>query len=187
MHVGRPVDFTMNLTNNGESSNELLYMFANGSFVSALATWAWSKGETGNITYMYMTDDAGDHTLTWSWNEDGTNPIASRTITIANMPAATLTATIKVLNVTDADNHIITSDKFSIEVNVTNAGSTPYDEDISAKLYKNTSGNSGSNIQAKNQHLSLQPGATATLRFDMDNVIDGWKYFVKTLLLQRGQ
>ena len=185
MHVGRPVDFTMNLTNNGESSNELLYMFANGSFVSA-GYVGLEKGETGDIPFMYMPGTAGNHTITWSWKDDGTNPIASRNITIANMPAATLTATIKVLNVTDADNHIITSDKFSIEVNVTNAGSTPYDEDISVKLYKHTSGNSGSNIQAKNQHLTLQPGATATLRFDMDNVEDGWQYFAYAFYYSEG-
>ena len=185
MHNGRPLNIDVNLTNNGTSSNELLYLFADGVFFGT-GYVGLEPGETGNITYMYMTDDAGDHTLTWSWNEDGSNPIASRTITIEAMPAATLTATIKILDVTDASGKIITSDKFSVELTITNSGSTPYDEDISAKLYKNTQGTSGTNVQGINQHLSLAPGQSTTMRFDMTNVIDGWRYFIKTYYYSEG-
>jgi archaellum component FlaF (FlaF/FlaG flagellin family) len=38
------------------------------------------------------------------------------------------------LNVTDATNKIMTSDKYSVQVNITNNGSTPYHEDISLKM-----------------------------------------------------
>lgn len=176
MHNGRPVDINVNLTNNGLSSNELLHLFINGEF-AASGYAGLEQGETGDIRYTYLFANAGNYNLTWSWNEDGTDPIASRTITINAMPAANLNASIKVLDVTDTSNKIITSNKFSVELTITNNGSTTYDEDISVKLYKRTKGTSGTNVQGKNQRLTLAPGATTTMRFDMDNVIDGWKYF----------
>lgn len=185
MHNGRPVNIDINMTNAGLSSNELLYMFADGEFV-ATALVSLEPGETGDIHYTYLFETAGNHTLSWSWNDDGSNPIASRTITIDPMPAASLSATIKVLDVADATNKIITSDKFSVELTITNNGTTTYDEDISVKLYKRIYGTSGSAVQGKNQRLVLAPGQTTTLRFDMDNVIENWYYFVKSYYYSEG-
>ncbi len=185
MHNGRPVDIDINLTNVGTSSNNLLYMFTDGTFFGT-AYVGLEPDETGDITYMYMSDTAGDHTLTWSWNEDGSDPIASRILTLNTMPAANLSATIRILDVTDTDNKIITSNSFSVMLTITNNGSTTYDEDISAKLYKNTKGTSGSAVQGINQHLTLAPGETTTMQFDMDNVSEGWKYFVKTYYYSEG-
>ena len=187
MHNGRPVNIELNMTNNGTSSNELLYMYADGTFFGT-AYVGLAPGETGNIPYMYMSNTAGDHVLTWSWNDDGTDPIASRTITLNPMPAASLSATIQILDVTDntSGNRTITSDKFSVVLTITNNGQTTYDEDISAKLFKNTQGTSGTSVQGINKHLTLAPGETTTMQFDMTNVIDGWKYFVKTYFYTEG-
>jgi hypothetical protein len=69
---------------------------------------------------------------------------------------------------------------------ITNNGQTTYDEDISAKLFKNTQGTSGTSVQGINKHLTLAPGETTTMQFDMTNVIDGWKYFVKTYFYTEG-
>ncbi len=187
MHNGRPVDISLNMTNNGTSSNELLYMFADGVFFGT-AFVGLEPGETGNISYRYMSNSSGNHTLTWSWNEDGSDPIASRTITLNPMPAALLSATIEVLDVTDnaSDNRTITSDKFSVLLTIINNGQTTYDEDISAKLFKNTQSTSGTSVQGINKHLTLAPGETATMQFDMTNVIDGWRYFIKTYFYTEG-
>jgi hypothetical protein len=133
-----------------------------------------------------MPSQAGDYTLTFSFNDDGSDPIATRTITITEMPEASLSATIEVLNITDAENKIITSDKFSIILTVTNIGTEVYHEDISLKLFKNTYGTTGSNVQAKNQLIELLPGESTSLQFDMDNVVDGWKYFVSSYYYSKG-
>ena len=161
-------------------------MFIDGEF-AATALVSLEPGETGNIHYSYLFETAGNHTLTWSWNDEGSNPIASRTITINDMPAANLSATIKVLDVTDASNKIITSKTFSVELTITNDGTTTYDEDISVKLFKRIYGTSGSSVQGKNQRLVLAPGQTTTLRFDMDNVIENWYYFIKSYFYSEGQ
>ena len=185
MHPNRPVDINVNLTNNGYSDNLLLYMFVNGTF-TATGYVGLETGETGDIPYRYMPTATGTYTLTFSLNEDGSNPIASRTLTINEMPAANLSASIEILNVTDATNRIITSDKFSVVLTITNNGTTTYSEDISAKMFKNIQGTSGSNVQGKSQFITLAPGATTTVQFDMDNVTDGWRYFVKTYYYSSG-
>lgn len=185
MHNGRPINFDVNMTNNGQSDNKLLYMFNNGAFIAA-GYVDLGAGETGNVHYTYLFQNAGNYTLTWSWNEDGSDPIATRTITINPMPAANLSATCTVLNV-PSGTYTINSDKFSVELTITNNGQTTYDEDISAKLYKNIYGGTGSNVQGINKRLTLGPGETTTIQLDLDNVIDGWKYFAAIYYYSEGQ
>ena len=186
MHNGRPVNMDVNLTNKGHSSNELLYMFVDGQFAAA-GFVGLESGETDDIHYTYLFQNAGSYTLTWSWSKDGSNPVATRNITIKAMPAANLSATIQILDVTDTSGKVITSDKFSIVLNITNKGNTTYDEDISAKLFKHTSGSSGSTVQGINRHLTLAPGKSTKMQFDMTNVSDGWKYFIWTYFYSEGQ
>ena len=185
MHNGRPVDIYVNMTNNGQTNGALLNMFADGAFIAA-GYVGLEPGETGDIPFKYVPATPGDHTLTFSWNEDGSNPIASRTITIAEMPAARLYGSINVLNVTNSADGIITDNKFSVEISVINNGSTTYDEDISLKLYKKTQGNYGSEIQGKNIAIELAPGERKTVQFDMENVTDGWTYFASALYYSSG-
>ena len=186
MHNGRPVDINVNLTNNGEESSRLLYMFADGTFKAA-GMVDLVNGETGDIPFRFMPTDAGDYTLTWSWNDVGSDPIATRTITINQMPEATLSGTIEVLNVTDETDRIVTSDKFSVLFTVTNDGTETYDEELSFKLYKHTYGNSGTSVQGLNMPIVLEPGETKTVQADFDNVINGWSYFVNAYYYSAGE
>lgn len=183
MHPNRPVDVTLNMTNNGDSFNELLYMFVNGTF-TATAYVSIERGESDDIFYSYLPTEAGDYTFTFSFNEDGSNPIATRVITINTMPTASLNASLEVLNAT---NYVINSDKFSFKLTVTNSGSTTYKEDITVKLYKNTYGNYGTNVQTEDRYIELAPGASTTLEFNLSNVYDGWRYFVKTYYYSNGK
>jgi archaellum component FlaF (FlaF/FlaG flagellin family) len=184
MHNGRPINFDVNMTNNGQSDNKLLYMFNNGAFIAA-GYVDLGAGETGNVHYTYLFQNAGNYTLTWSWNEDGSDPIATRTITINPMPAANLSATCTVLNV-PSGTYTINSDKFSVELTITNNGQTTYDEDISVKLYKSIYGNTGTMVQAFDQRVTLAPNASTNLVFHFDNVMDGWKYFCNAFYYSNG-
>ena len=185
MHNGRPVTVNVNMTNNGETAYDMLYMFADGVFVGA-AQVGLLNGETGDISFMYTTMTAGDHQLTWSWNENGSNPIESRTITINAMPAANLSGSINVLNATG--NYVINSNKFSFDLVITNNGNEPYQEDITVGLYKQTTNDGyGSDVQIINRPVDLAAGETATLHFDMDPVADNWQYFVLAYYYSGGQ
>ena len=186
LHNGRPVDLAVNMTNNGYSQNDLLYMSVNGSFYSS-AYLGLEHGETDDIMFRFLPTTAGTYTCTFSFNQDGSDPIAITTITVDEMPAANLSITHEVLNVTDAQNRIVTSDKFSLKLNITNNGATAYNDDITVKLYRRTNGNSGSNVQVMNQLINVPAGQSTVVQFDMDNVMEGWEYFAAIYYYSAGQ
>ena len=75
----------------------------------------------------------------------------------------------------------------SVKLTITNNGTSTYGEEISVKLFKNTHDGYGTSVQGKNQALVLAPGATTTMEFNLDNVVDGWKYFVGSYYYSNGQ
>ena len=185
MHNGRPINVDVNMTNKGYSSNHLLYMFVDGQYATA-GYVDLEPGETGDIEFTYLFKNAGNYTLTWSWSEDGSNPVSTRNVTINPMPAANLRATVQVLNVTDAAGKVISSDKFSFVLTITNNGDTIYDEDIDARLYKRVDETRSSKVQGINQHLTLAPGETTTMQFDMTNIVYDWQYFSRVYFYSEG-
>ncbi len=187
MQNGRPIDITVNMTNNGEACNNLLYLYANDTTFISAAHVGIGKGETGDIPFRFMPSAAGNYKLTWTWDEEGGSAIATRHVTIDEMPAASMGGTLQVLNVTDAENRIVTSDKFSMVLTVTNNGTERYDNDLSFKFYKHTAGNSGTNVQAVNIPIVLEPGETRDVQADFDNVINGWKYFANAYYYSAGE
>ena len=186
MHPNRPVYIDMNLTNTGNTRNDIIYMFADGKIVGE-GFIDVDKGSSAVVNFEYMTETAGYISLSFSLNDDGSNPIANRTIAIEPMPKANLSATANVLNVSDAQNRIITSDKYSVVLTITNNNSTTYNEDITIRLYKNIYGNYGTTVQTLSKPLVLGPHQRTTIQFDLDNVVDGWKYFTKSYYYSEGE
>jgi hypothetical protein len=186
LHHGRPVHLTLNISNNGTSQNDLLYMHVNGAFNST-AYLGIEPGTSGDILFTFLPTTPGTYTCTFSLNQDGSDPISQTVINVTQMPTANLRITSEVLNVTDYANSIVTSDKYSVKLTITNNGSTDYQEDITVKLYKNLDGTYGSNAQIENQFVNIGPGETTELQFDLDNVIDGWRYFAAIYYYSNGQ
>ena len=185
MNMGRPIDFTLDLTNKGKTQGDVIYLIDGNKVVSA-GFADIEKNARGLVSIRYMPDRIGSISLKFAFDEDGTNVFARKNVVITSMPAAYLTGSAKVLNVTDQSAKIIADNKIVFQVKVTNSGSTTYDEDISVKLYKHIYGNTGSLVQALNQRVTLGPGATTTLGFNLDNVMDGWKYFAKAYYYSSG-
>ena len=186
MHPNRPVFIDMNLTNNGHSTGDILYLYENGKLAS-MGYLDIAPGASGTTHMEYWPETTGNHTLQFSLDDKGTSPIASRTIVITPMPSANLSSTARVLHVTDSEARIITSDKFSVELTVTNNGTETYDEDIVMKLYKHIYDNTGSAVQLVTRSVRLAPGQSTTVQYDMDNVQDGWRYFARPVYYSAGE
>ena len=177
MHKGRPIDLTLNLTNDGYSQNDLLYMFVNDAFNST-AFVGLEHGETGDILFRFLPTASGDYTCMFSFNQDGSDPLCVTTLTVTEMPMVKLNIAYEVLNVSDASNYIVTDNKFRVKLTISHInGREPYSDDITVKLYRDLDGTYGSNVQIMNQRAFLNPGETIEMEFDMDNVMDGWDYF----------
>ena len=190
LHHNRPVDITLNLTNNGDSDHDVIYMFANSNLVSteyqSIGIADIEPGQSGDVAFRFMPETPSTYNLKFSLNEDGSNPLAYKTISITAMPEAYLSGSIRVLNA-DNVNYVINGDKISVELTVTNLTGETYTEDISTILCKHVYDNSGTRIQAKTQYLVLAPYRNATLRFEFDNVVDGWKYFIMGMYYSNGE
>lgn len=185
MHPNRPVDITLNVTNNGESDCSMLYMHLNGTRLG-MGIVSAAQGESTDVAFRYMPTSAGNYVLSFSFNENGSNPIATDTLHIVAMPTAKLTATVTPQNVTDPAHNIITDNKFPLLMTVTNTGTNPYNEDISVVLFKRYDESYPTQLYAVNRHFELGVGETDTLQFDLDGVVDGWQYLVKTYYYSNG-
>ena len=184
-HPGRPLNISLNVTNLGYTRNDLIYMFANNQFF-ATGYVDLEKGESGDVNFMYSSETTGTVVLKYCLDENGNNPIFSHSITIQEMPEASLSGNVNVLNVSDTANRVITSDKFGFEITIRNTGTNTYDEDVTAKLYKRIYGNNGTLVQTINQPLTLGSSQETTLLFNFDNVMDGWQYYIKTYYYSSG-
>ena len=186
MHPNRPVDVILNVTNQGYTRNNVIYMFANDNVVS-VGYADVAKNETCDVNLRYFPESTGTVTLKFTLDEEGENVLGTTVITINQMPSASLSGSAQLLNVTDESNKIITANEYAAKVSIRNAGTTTYDEDITFYLYKWTYDNRGTTVQAVTQHLTLEPRATQTLTFHMDNVTDGWKYFAYAYYYSNGE
>ena len=179
LNHGKPVTLTLNLNNTGTSTNDLVYMFVDGTF-KAMGLANIAAGESGDLVYRFTPETAGTKTVTFSLNESGTPVLYTKKVTINTMPSATLDVSYRILNITDEENRIITADSYSIIADITNTGTTAYNEDFSARLYRinNPQTNVGTELLNMTKPLYLEPGESTSLQFDFDHdLIDGWKYF----------
>ncbi len=186
LHHGSTVHLTLSVTNNGYSQNDMLYMFVNGTSYST-AYLGLEHGETGDIPFQFVPTTAGAYTCTFSLNEDGSDPIGQTTLNITEMPAADLSISYEVLNVTEAKSMIVTSDKFSLKLTITNNGTETYNDDIKVRLYRRLNGNSGNFVQMMNQFTVIDPGQSVVTLFDLDNVADGQDYFAAIYYYSEGE
>ena len=186
MHIKRPVNIKVNMTNNGNTRNDLVYMFVDGKMYSS-AYIDVEKGMSDNLEFIYLPDKTGTVYVAFAMEEKPGAYLTGLNITINDMPAASLTLQPRALNVTDAQNRVITSDRFSVQVNVQNNSTTAYNEDITINLYKHTYGNYGTLVQTKTVPISLAGGQSTRLQFDLDDVMDGWSYFAKTYYYSGGE
>ena len=178
MHPARPLDITLDVTNLGYTRNDVIYMFINDKF-TAMGFVDLGQNERGNVYYRYEPEAAGTLNLKFTTDKQGTDVLFSHQVRIDPMPLANLTGNAKALNVTNATDKIIVADNFGVGLEVTNNSTETYDEDITVYLYKWVYDNRGSLVQSVSQHLVLAPQEKTTMTFHLDNVIDGWKYFVK--------
>ena len=142
----------------------------------------------GKDIFPSMTDSVqikGRGHSSWSNNPDSKNPyrlkfdhkVKPLGLTKGKSWVPDLSIEYEVLNVTDPANYIVTSDKYSLKLSITNNSTYVYDDDITVKLYKNLDGTYGANVQEMSQHLTMYPGTLNIIEFDLDNVINGWDYF----------
>jgi len=155
-----------------------LYLFASTTATKKLVYAAGSAIESGSqetVTFYFQPDQAGTWNLWIATDAEGANVIGQDEVEITEQPAATLSFSAQPQNVQGRQ---IVAENMVINVEVTNTGENPYDDNIQIILYKlDTETNMGSWVESKQQDITLETGATTSINFTFDNLEDGSTYF----------
>ena len=176
---GKPLTVKLNVTNSGNSTYDMIYMYVDGVFTS-MGLANIEAGKRDDIIYRYTPTTAGTKTLSFSLKQSAASAFYSQDVVINTMPSAKLDVSFRILNITDEAGRVITADRYSIIADVTNSGTETYNEDFAVRLLRvtNDETNSGTEMQSLMQPLYLPVGESKSLQFDFDHdLVNGCKYY----------
>ena len=179
LEVGKPVEVTVNLTNNGDSYQELVYLTL-GSSVETLVCGSVEPGKTGDVKLHLTPNQAGAMTLEVSTGYYGENVVRSESVTVEAAKQQSLSATATTPGLV---NNVLTGTTLKVNANITNAGSNTYENTIVLELYEKTwedpkTGKfGGSLVTSKSVMVTIQPGETKNVNFEVKDLNLESEYF----------
>ncbi len=176
LQKGRSVATVATLTNTGLRDFSYIYLLVNGKATS-LAQCDINPGETGEILMHFTPTATGSHTIVLALDGDGQQPIYTGSVNIASPVAATVT-----FNTLSVDNLVsgtsdISDDKLSLNINAVNTGANAYNDYIVVRLYRHTTGNSGSLCKTEFVPVTLASGATERIHAEFTDLDTDESYF----------
>ena len=196
MEVGVPLTLTATITNNGSLYNGQLFLLVGGTSKDNLVGGRHfdidpGATETIDFTFTPKTSGANDIYICtreyYSGSYDYT-PFITGSVTIDAASEATLTMTPKTKNAVREDNQwVVKESKAIVSIDVTNTGSTDYDNDVIVKLYKLTNGNQGSPAGTFKKGIQLAAGASTTAEVELTGLEDGATYFYYVYYMSAGE
>jgi len=190
--VGAPLSLTATITNNGSLYNGQIFLVADGEMVGG-RHFDIDAGATETVDFTYTPKTAGTNEVGICTREyyDGSysyTPFITGSVTIDAASEATLTMTPKTKNaVREDDQWVVKESKAIVSIDVTNAGSTDYDNDVIVKLYKLHNQNQGSSAGTFRTALQLAAGASATAEVELTGLEDGATYFYYVYYMSAGE
>lgn len=183
MRVGKPIEIVANLNNSGTTTNDFIYLIVDGT-ATTMAIASIEPGTSGNIKFNYLPTSTGSKTVKFALDQEGTKVIATRSITIQNMPSASLTATINVQNSSTVNNErIINGNTFAVQSSIKNNISTAYDEDIVVQLFRITDYRDntyyGKVMNDITKKYTIAGNTTINQNFAFNNLSVGESYWVR--------
>lgn len=161
LEAGKPVEVTVNLTNNGNSYQELVFLSLGDQ--KTVVCGSVEAGKTGNVKLHLIPSEAGTMPLKVSTDYDATNEVWSESVTVEAAKPQSLSGTMVIDNF-DKDNRILHGTTFKMAVNVKNEGDNPYENAVVLELYEVLPGETyGYSFKSKSVMASIEPGETKTL------------------------
>ena len=196
MEVGVPLTLTATITNNGTLYNGQIFLLVGGTSKDNLVGgrhFDIDPGATETIDFTFTPKTAGANDIYictreyYSGSYDYT-PFITGSVTIDAASEATLTMTPKTKNAVREDNQwVVKESKAIVSIDVTNTGSTDYDNDVIVKLYKLTNGNQGSPAGTFRKAIQLAAGASTTAEVELTGLEDGATYFYYVYYMSAGE
>lgn len=177
LEVGKPVEVTVNLTNNGDSYQELVYLTLESQ--KTVVCGSVEAGKTGDVKLHLIPDQAGTMTLKVSTDYNAENVVRSESVTVEAAKQQSLSAS---ATTPGLESNVLTGTTLKVNANVTNEGSNTYENIIFLELYENTENPSsgkigGPLVTSKSMMVTIQPGETKSVNFEVKDLNLESEYF----------
>lgn len=187
LEVGKPVEVTVNLTNNGDSYQELVYLTLGSQ--KTVVCGSVEAGKTGDVKLHLIPDQAGTKTLKVSTDYNAENVVKSEPVTVEAAKPQSLSASATTPGLV---NNVLTGTTLKVNANITNAGSNTYENTIVLELYEKTwedpkTGMFGvSLVTSKSVMPTIQPGETKGVNFVVEGLDLESEYFYSIYYMTEG-
>ncbi len=177
--VGSPLQLTLNVTNQGLTDNNSIYMWVGGNKISGTYTDI-GIGQTGNVVMNYTPSATGSITFKFTADADGTKVLKTATVVIGSATAASISGSTL---------SSVVGTTFNASINAKNNNTSAYNDYIVAKLYKkeNNTSSSGYYCSAQSQLVNLAAGSSQNVEFAFTNLDYNETYFVNFYYYNNGE
>jgi hypothetical protein len=175
---GKPVEVTVNLTNNGDSYQEVVYLSLGNQ--KTVVCGSVEAGQTGDVKLHITPNQAGTMTLSISTDYYATNKVWSGSVTVGTAKPQSLSATVTTPGLV---NHVLTGTTLQVNAVVKNEGSNTYENAIKLQVCRITwedpeTGYYGYSFdKTKSVVTTILPGETKNVNFEVKDLDLDSKYF----------
>jgi hypothetical protein len=178
LEVGKPVEVTVNLTNNGDAFQELLFLSCGNE--QTVVCGSVEAGQTGNVKLHFTPTKAGTKTLKISTDYEATDVVWSEAVTVEAAKPHSLSGKMVIDNF-DEDKMVLSGTTLKVTAQITNKGVNDYDNVIELDLYKNTDPSSdsfgGPFVMSKSVMATIPVGETREVDFVIKDLNPDDEYF----------
>lgn len=168
MQVHRDVETTALVTNSGTSYLSYIYLIVDGQCSSATQCEI-KPGSSGDVVMHFTPHEAGRHSVVLALDPEGTRTIYSGQVNITEATTATLTASrITIKNLLPIG--LIAEGTFAVTATIANRGSTPYSDDIVARLYRDAGNGENTLYATAVKHVEIAAGSSTDVDFSFNNL-----------------
>lgn len=177
--VGSPLQLTLNVTNQGMTDYNSIYMWVGGSLISGTYTDI-GIGGTGDVVMNYTPSATGSTTFEFTADADGTKVLKTYSVTINSATAASISG---------ATHSSVVGTTFNASIDAKNTNTNTYNDYLVAKLYKkeNNTGTYSYYCSAQSQILNLASNSTQTVEFAFTNLDYNETYYVTFYYYNNGE
>jgi hypothetical protein len=178
LEVGKPVEVTVNLTNNGDAFQELLFLSCGSE--NTVVCGSVEAGQTGNVRLHFTPTKAGTKTLKISTDYEATDVVWSEAVTVEAAKPHSLSGKMVIDNF-EEDKMVLLGTSLKVTAQITNKGVNDYDNVIELDLYKNTDPSSdsfgGPFVMSKSVMATIPVGETREVDFVIKDLNPDDEYF----------
>lgn len=176
LQARRDVTTTVSLTNKGTCYFAYIYLLLDGTCVTA-SQCELRPGAHGDITMHFAPQEVGQHTVELALDSEGTNVIYSGTVNITEPTTATLAAT----SITVKDQlpgNLIGIGTFAATATIANNGTTGYNDDIVARLYRRSGEDQATLYGTVVKHVDIPAGKQATMECEFNDLLNAERFYL---------